>query len=42
MTVVIECPDGTTYLQECGDDFDDLQDLKEMLGDEYWIVDIYD
>ena len=42
MTAVIECPDGTTYTQQIGDDFNDLQELKEMLGNEYWIVDIYE
>ena len=37
---VIERPDGTTYTQEYGE-FYDLVDLKESLGPDYWIVDIY-
>lgn len=37
---VIEDPDGITYTQEYAD-FDDLLDLKMMLGPDYWIVDIY-
>ena len=37
---VIERPDGTTYTQAYAD-FDDLIDLKEVLGDTYWIVDIF-
>lgn len=39
-TAVIEDPDGITY-QQGFDDFDELLELKSMLGDEYWIVDIY-
>lgn len=37
---VIERPEGTTYVQEfCG--LEGLQDLIEMLGPDYWIVDIF-
>ena len=39
-TAVIECPDGTTYEQDYKD-FEDLLLLKQMLGNDYWIVDIY-
>lgn len=42
MVAVIECPDGTTYCQDINDDFYDLLDLKIMLGDDYWIVDLFD
>lgn len=37
---VIESPDGITWTQGYND-FDDLIDLKMMLGDDYLIVDIY-
>ena len=37
---VIENPDGITYEQPYND-FDDLIELKESLGKDYWIVDIF-
>ena len=39
-TAVIEDPDGITYTQPY-DDFDELRELKDSLGDDYWIVDIF-
>ncbi len=39
-TAVIERLDGSTYEQNY-QDFDDLIDLKQSLGDDYWIVSIY-
>lgn len=39
-TCVIEDSDGYTY-QQGFNDFDELQDLKDSLGDDYWIVDIW-
>ena len=39
-TAVIERPDGSTYLQQY-DDFYGLLDLKDMLGPDYLIVDIF-
>lgn len=39
-TAVIECPDGSTYEQDYKD-FEGLLALREMLGDDYWIVAIY-
>lgn len=39
-TAVIERPDGSTYEQDYKD-FEDLLLLKQMLGNDYWIVDIY-
>ena len=37
---VIENPDGITYVQPYND-IDELIELKDMLGDDYWIVDIF-
>lgn len=37
---VIERPDSSTYIQQFKD-FENLQELKEMLGDDYWIVEIF-
>ena len=39
--VVIERPDGSTYIQQVKDDFYSLVELAEMLGPRYWIVDIF-
>lgn len=39
-TAVIERPDGTTYTQDFKE-FEDLEILAQMLGPDYWIVDIY-
>lgn len=39
-TAVIERPDGSTY-EQVYKEFEDLLSLKESLGDDYWIVDIY-
>lgn len=36
-TAVIETPDNTTYEQK----FDDLDELKALLGPDYWIVQVY-
>lgn len=37
---VIERPDGTTYVQ-LFEGLEGLKDLIEMLGPQYWIVDIF-
>lgn len=42
MFVVVENPDGITYTQRINNDFDSLLELKNSLGQDYWIVDIYD
>lgn len=39
--VVIERPDGSTYVQQLVNDFYSLIELKEMLGPSYWIVEIF-
>ena len=39
-TAVIERPDGSTFYQDYGD-FVDLVELIEILGDDYWVVDIF-
>lgn len=39
-TAIIECPDGSTF-EQFYKDFEDLIELKECIGDDYWIVDIY-
>lgn len=42
MTAVIERPDGTTYTQLYDGTPDGLKDLKDSIGPDYWIVDIYE
>ena len=39
-TAIIEDPDGLTYEQSYKE-FEDLVELANMLGKDYWIVDIY-
>lgn len=36
-TAIIERPDGSTFEQV----YDDLEELILILGDDYWVVDIY-
>ena len=42
MYAVIERPDGTTYTQQYDGTPDGLLELKRVIGDDYWIVDIYE
>lgn len=42
MYAVIERPDGSTYIQAYDGTPDGLKDLKDMIGPDYWIVDIFD
>ena len=39
-TAVIEREDGSTFTQDY-DEFEDLVELRDALGDEYKIVEIY-
>lgn len=39
-TALIEDPEGRTYEQPYNE-FEDLLYIISMLGDDYWIVDIY-
>ena len=42
MYAVIERPDGTTYTQAYDGTPEGLMELKRVIGDDYWIVDIYE
>lgn len=42
MAAVVERPDGSTFVQPYSGEFEDLLALKESLGDDYWIVSIYE
>lgn len=42
MIAVIECPDGRTYEQIYDGTPEGLKELKESIGEVYWIVDIYE
>ena len=42
LVAVIESPDGYTFEQSYSGEFEDLLELKKMLGRNYWICDIYD
>ena len=42
MIAVIERPDGSTYEQVYDGTPDGLKQLKDSIGDDYWIVSIYE